>query len=276
MPLAANVMPYTRPIEVPANTTEPDVPVTLTVYDRGETSAVPRWYFQGLGSEFLTKWGTLIDELGDERERHTGFDPRGIGGSTGFPESFDQVVDDAARVLDELEIDEAQIFGHSLGGVFAMQFATHHPDRTHSLVVADSLPEPNDHLREQATKRLALLSKAHNQEFIERVSRFAFSEAFRADNPELVDSYAKALARQDPGIYARYCTLGISTSVELDYPGPKLFMAGSSDRTTPPEAVRAVAESVGGQFIEIPDAGHNPPLEQPKLVAEALQAFTRS
>ena len=274
MPLSANVMPYARLIEVSANTT--DLPVVLTAYDRGETSTVPRWYFQGLGSEHSVIWDPLIKELGSSGERHAGFDPRGIGSSTGFPESFDQVVDDAAHVLDELEIDEAQIVGQSLGGVFAMLFATRHPDRTHSLAVVDSVPKPNDSLREQAEKRIALLSKGRSREVIERVAHFAFSETFRADNAALMSNFARMLGRQDPDVYAQYCRLGASTGVELDYPGPKLFMVGSDDRLTPPEVVRAVAESVDGQFIEIPGASHNPQLEQPKLVADALRTFTRT
>lgn len=273
MSISPNIS-YAMSIEAPAGTTESGAPVALTVYDRGENSTVPRLYFQGLGSEHSIIWNPLIEELGGTEERHIGFDPRGIGDSTGFPESFDQVVDDAAHVLDKLEVDEAQIFGHSLGGVLAMSFANRHPDRTHSLVVIDSVPEPDDNLRDHATKRLALLSTGRSREVIERVAHFAFSETFRADNPALVGDFAKMLARQDPGVYAQYCRLGMSTSVELDYSGPKLFMAGSNDRLTPPETVRAVAKSVGGQFVEIPDASHNPQLERPKLVADAIRLFT--
>lgn len=259
--------------EIIEHNTESDRPVALTVYDQGDTTAVPRWYFQGLASEYPVKWGRLIKELGTEEERHCGFDPRGIGNSTSQPESLHQIADDAARVLDRLEINEAQIVGHSLGGILAMLFAVRHPDRTHSLVVMDSLPKPNDQLREQAAKRLRLLSKGQGLEVIKRVAHFAFSEHFRLHNPELVKEYAETLARQDTDIYAQYCRLGISTSVELDYSGPKLFMAGSDDHATPPEIVRTVAESVGGHFVEVPGAGHNPPLEQPKLVADALRQF---
>jgi 3-oxoadipate enol-lactonase len=255
---------------------EPGASVALTVYDRGEVSTVPRWYFQGLGSEHPVIWDSLIGELGETTDRHVGFDPRGIGASTGFPESFDQVVDDAVRVLDKLEIDEAQIVGQSLGGVFAMSFATRYPDRTHSLVVIDSVPKPDDNLREQADRRLALLSSGRSQEVIKRVAHFAFSEEFRANNPALMEDFAKMLGRQDPEVYAQYCRLGASTSVELDYPGPKLFVAGRDDRLTPPATVRAVAESVGGRFTEIPDASHNPQMEQPKLLADVIRLFTAS
>ena len=34
---------------------------SLTVYDQGTTEQIPRWYFQGLASEFPIKWDTLID-----------------------------------------------------------------------------------------------------------------------------------------------------------------------------------------------------------------------
>src|SRR5687768_2419180 len=148
-------------------------PVSLTVYDRGNSEAdIPKWYFQGLASEYPIKWGPLIAELGLNNERHLGFDPRGIGKSTGNPDSLSQIADDAARVLDLLKVEQVQVVGQSMGGILALLFASQHPDRTQSLVVIDSLPEPTNAMRLQAQKRLELIQKANGAQLMKRVAKF--------------------------------------------------------------------------------------------------------
>jgi esterase len=47
---------------------------------------------------------------------------------------------DVLKLMDELEIDDAVLLGHSLGGKVAMAAALEHPDRVKGLVVADIAP----------------------------------------------------------------------------------------------------------------------------------------
>jgi pimeloyl-ACP methyl ester carboxylesterase len=54
------------------------------------------------------------------------------------PLLYDQMADDAAGLLRHLGIAQADVFGYSLGGAVAIQFAIRHPDLLRKLVVASA------------------------------------------------------------------------------------------------------------------------------------------
>jgi len=54
--------------------------------------------------------------------------------------NYDALVDDVLELYDALNIQQAVLLGHSMGGKVAMQFALNEPDRVASLIVADISP----------------------------------------------------------------------------------------------------------------------------------------
>lgn len=52
------------------------------------------------------------------------------------PLTYEQMADDVAGLLDHLEVDQADVFGYSMGGGVALQVAVRHPDRVRRLVLA--------------------------------------------------------------------------------------------------------------------------------------------
>src|SRR5262249_44723201 len=70
------------------------------------------------------------------------------------PYSIEVFADDAAGVLDGLKIPRAHIFGVSMGGMIAQEFALRHPARTGSLTLgcttaggSHSVPPPPESLK---------------------------------------------------------------------------------------------------------------------------------
>jgi pimeloyl-ACP methyl ester carboxylesterase len=68
------------------------------------------------------------------------YDLRGHGRSSMPREGYGlpQMVRDLVELLDFLQVDRADIAGHSFGGRVAMAFAALHPDRVRNLIVADT------------------------------------------------------------------------------------------------------------------------------------------
>ena len=58
------------------------------------------------------------------------------------------------------------------------------------------------------------------------------------------------------------------------FEGPALIVVGEADSITPPEKARAMESVLSrAKVAVIPSAGHLSPLESPKAVARAIQAF---
>src|SRR6201991_2942338 len=94
----------------------------------------------GLGLSGGAWWRTV--ETLSRRFRVITFDNRGVGRSRGLTPAYttEALADDAVAVLDALEVDQANVYGLSLGGMVAQQIALRHPRRVRSLVLGATTP----------------------------------------------------------------------------------------------------------------------------------------
>jgi pimeloyl-ACP methyl ester carboxylesterase len=58
---------------------------------------------------------------------------------------------------------------------------------------------------------------------------------------------------------------------------PTLVVAGAEDKITPADEMRRVAQAIpGAEFVEIADAGHMAPMENPDAVNAAVTGFLKA
>ncbi|WP_431219046.1 alpha/beta hydrolase [Leifsonia xyli] len=106
------------------------------------TGGVPLLAVHGITANHRA-WRLAAEALPDNRVIAP--DLRGRGRSSGLPGPFGLVqhADDLARVLDALDVEQAVVAGHSMGGFVAVRFAERHPGRVARLVLIDGgLPLP--------------------------------------------------------------------------------------------------------------------------------------
>ena len=124
-----------------------------------EGSGGPLLLIQGLGYG-RTGWGP-VPALFAQRHTVVTFDNRGFGGSdvTPGPYTTSQLARDALAVLDDAEIERADVIGISLGGMIAQELVLEAPERVRKLVLCsttaggpESLPMPE--------KTVALMGRA--------------------------------------------------------------------------------------------------------------------
>lgn len=260
----------------PRQTVEVDG-ATLNVIDEGNPVAgSPRLLIQGLGCEAEVIWRPLLTELaaaGDSRQ-HLAFDTRGIGTSSGWPDSLEQMADDAAVVLAKRASEPVEVVGHSLGGAVAMLLAARHPSMVRSLVLMDGVPEYSEKTRSGFLWRAGQIRDGGAVSIIfDIVIPRSFGTETQTERPEVVARFQAMLARQAPDVYSHICELAAGTNTWAAFNSlrlPTLFVSGSEDVSTSPDIMHPLAEQIGGRFVEIPNAGHNPPLEQPAYVAAAI------
>ncbi len=156
-------------------------------------------------------WSYLADSLQDSRV--VAPDLRGRGGSAavGPPFGLAAHADDMVRLLDALEIEQAVLVGHSMGGFVAAVAAHRHPARVHSLVLVDGgLPMTQEVPQDPATvsasatrqleHRLAMTFRSAD----EAVALWRAHPAFRNEWSSVVHDYAVYdLGGEAPRLHSR-------------------------------------------------------------------------
>ncbi|QSQ17090.1 alpha/beta fold hydrolase [Myxococcus landrumensis] len=105
----------------------------------GPPSGRPLVLLHGGGSTIHTTFGKLLPLVARNR-RVIGVEQQAHGHTADIdrPLSFEQMADDTAALLQQLDIPDADIMGFSSGGVVAMQMALRHPRLVHSLILAST------------------------------------------------------------------------------------------------------------------------------------------
>lgn len=104
---------------------------------RSSGTGAPVLFLHGLGGS-STAWESQLDDLGDTF-RCIAWDLPGYGDSEPIsPLTFPAIADAAARLLDQLDVERADVVGLSFGGQQALHLVLGHPDRVGRLVLADT------------------------------------------------------------------------------------------------------------------------------------------
>jgi pimeloyl-ACP methyl ester carboxylesterase len=188
--------------------------------------------------------------------------------------------------------ERGTFLGHSLGGGVAMQLAYQFPERCERLALVSSGglgPEVHFLLRAAALPGaewvLPLIARPGTRDAGRAAGRLLSRLGIRPapDLGEFARGYgslADAEARQafvhtlraviDPTGQRVSARDRLYLAAEL----PSLVIWGERDRIIPVEhGRRAHREMPGSRFVELPEAGHFPQLDQPRLFVEALTEF---
>ena len=175
----------------------------LFVREAGSPDAPPLLLLHGWSFDGEMAFFNVIPGLAD-RFRVIVPDHRGHGRSDWIrgPYEIADVADDVAGVMDELGIAKANVFGYSMGGLVAQEFAHRHPDRVSRMLLAATAAYPIDRMR-GVFRVLLVLGRA-----IARVSRKEFSTVSTtvltrtgSISPSHVRWMWEALMRRDPNMY---------------------------------------------------------------------------
>jgi pimeloyl-ACP methyl ester carboxylesterase len=159
------------------------------------------------------------------------------------PLSYEQMADDVGTLVDHAGIEDADIFGYSMGGGVALQVAIRHPDVVRKLVVA-SVSYTSDGMHPEL---LAMFPTITPEVFAGSPIEEAYLRI--APNPEDFPTLVAKLKRLDMEPYAwpPEDIQGISA--------PTLFIIGDSDAIRPEHAVelfRLLGGGVPGDLAGLP------------------------
>lgn len=230
-----------------------------------------------------------------ERYRTIVFDNRGVGRSakpTG-PYTIHEMADDAAGLLDHLDIDRAHVLGLSMGGMIAQELVLRHPHRVSGLVLAATFPEPDVATEEQRkilfTQMGGSITEAgemridftamHPMLFFQNMLPLVFSPAFiQNELPKLLQLFSgslqfgfsiEAIMGQMQAIMAHKATDRLA-----QIKAPTLVLTGDADRLISPANSDVLAERIPGSTLaRLPGGTHGFNFEMPDAFNRAVLDF---
>jgi pimeloyl-ACP methyl ester carboxylesterase len=188
-------------------------------------------------------------------------------------------------------VTAAPIIGNSLGGLYALGFATQYPDRVKHLIMAGA-PAAHDHpvplpvrlIAGRVTGRLMQLAMSRMSP---ASTRRGEAQLLVANPDRLSDDYLElgaATTRRNAAVWPGYMRWAVQgRAIHPDVPAsdwaatasrsgvPVTYLWGTQDRFVPVECGRRLASSIGASFHEIADAGHLVWLDQPETTARIVR-----
>jgi 3-oxoadipate enol-lactonase len=208
------------------------------------------------------------------------FDNRGVGKS-GVPReawSIAQMAADAAAVLDAAGIAKAHVFGISMGGMIAQEFALNYPERVNRLVLGCTACG-GPHAVAAAPKVLEVLM-ARATMTPEEGAEAMVPYIYDASTPrERIDEDLAIRRRTFPEA-AGYLgqVQAIMSWSAFDRLGqikaPTLIVHGDTDELVPPENGRILAQNIAGsRLVMLPHASHIFTTDKPEASHSEILAF---
>jgi pimeloyl-ACP methyl ester carboxylesterase len=270
--------------------------ITIEYETAGDSSHPPLLLIQGLGGQLIAWDPVFVAGLVAKGFYVVRFDNRDVGRSTWFDDAgvpdvaaalvgpaqptylLSDMADDAAALLDALDIRSAHVLGVSMGGMIAQALAIEHPRRARSLISIMSTTGDPAVGQPHAEVVSALVTPPPNnrQEAVEAAlkgARIVGSPGFPFREDRVA---AQASAAYDRGFHpsgALRQTIAILASPDRT-PGlrgltvPTLVIHGERDPLVDPSGGKATAAAVRGSTLWIiPGMGHDLP---PDLFTEIV------
>lgn len=274
----------------------------LEVPDGGRIHVVER----GSGPPILLLHGVTLStvtwhyQLADLAHDHRviALDHRGHGRSTGDAGSFtvERLAEDLASVIEQLDLRDAVIVGHSMGGMTLMQMAADRPDiiaeRCAGLILMSTDAGPGSTMPGWALVSRVLTPAS--QRYLRLAGRLpggllpstdlsyliARLGLGRAPSPTHVELTRVMTGAVPAPILAEFwgSILGFDVSETLaDLDVPTLVFVGSRDAVTPVHQSRRIASRIPVAELDIlPGAGHMMMLERDAEVSDRIARFARA
>jgi pimeloyl-ACP methyl ester carboxylesterase len=230
-------------------------------------------------------WGAVADRLLDNGHRVVLVNQRGHGGSTGGDDGYtlDAIGNDVRAVLEQLDLHDAVLVGHSMGGMASMAFLTQHRDARHRVAAVALVATAAAGVGVNGGplgERIATHVISHPR--LERVLEsgsigpvLVRNTVGRTAAGSHLDAVRELFVATPPEVRAGF--LGAMTQMDLAAALSELdvravVIVGSRDRLTPPRlSKRLAAELPGARLVVLPDHGHMLPIEAPAELAAELE-----
>jgi 3-oxoadipate enol-lactonase len=212
------------------------------------------------------------------------FDNKGLGQTTTpmrLWHSLTSLADDIYLILRHERIETAHVVGTSLGGMVAAEFALRHPKMTESITMIGSSIGRSGHFRisTRAAKLLVVAPIKKLAIYDELANLLTAPKTPTAVKDRLAHDWRK----EDSKVKQPLSTVLAQLIAALrfrdweklqDIRCPAMVIVGRQDQFVPRGNSLFLHEKMpGSQLIEIEDAGHEPHVDKPEVLAQIVSEF---
>ncbi len=208
----------------------------------------------------------FLDAL-SARYRLLVFDSRGSGRTVTPADgqfSIEMFADDTALLMSKLGIEQAHVFGFSMGGLIAQMLALRHPEKVNRLVLGGTFCGGRDTVMPSKEISKMLTDTTGGIDGVcERTLKLMFPDSFIESSPEFAKSFSRRFktAPISPSSALRQIAAIAQTSTLSRLPEikkPVLVACGTDDILIPRSNSQIIAENIpGSKLIEYKGAGHS-------------------
>lgn len=225
-----------------------------------------------------TMWAEQLAGLSDIR-RVVAVDLRGRGKSPDDQTdgwSMDLYADDIAATIDSLGVDQVDLTGLSMGGYVVFNVLRRHPDKVRSLILIDTKSGDDPPEAKEAREKTAILVR---EKGTAELVNTLLPKLFAPVATDAVKEKVRMMFENTPAETAAADALAMRDRVDStpDLSGiqvPTLVIHGADDALMPSGGAKDMASAISGaNFVEVPDAGHMSPIENPEPVNQAIREF---
>jgi 3-oxoadipate enol-lactonase len=218
-----------------------------------------------------TIWLDMAQELASEA-RMILPDLRGHGQSP-VPEGpycMAELAADVVRLLDDLGIERAAVFGHSMGGYVGLAFARHFPERLLGLGLVASRAFADTPEKQELRAQIIPLVLENGVGLLTSMAEKLTADAALQD--EMREMILRAHPQGVAGVLYAMGERPDDMAMLAEQAVPIAVIAGAEDRIVDLERSLEMRDALPpGHYIELA-AGHMPMMEAPALTADALRA----
>lgn len=228
----------------------------------------------------ITIWPPHFLDILSEKFQVIVFDNRGAG-KTDAPEeeySMNHFVEDTFGLISHLELESVHIYGESMGGMIAQNFALKYPNVVKSLILAVTTVGRGGHrLSEDAMKLLNNHSKGEFKDDLWKFLEYIYTPKFFEGNYLELKNYV-----ENPPDYPIQKPHGYRNQLSATYHHatkerlheinvPTLILVGMMDRLIQPENSILIHDLIPhSELIKYPNAAHMFRFEEPNAVYDII------
>lgn len=228
-------------------------------------------------------WNALQVPEFSKHRRTIVYDHRGVSESEdpGGPFTTADLADDAAGLLDALNVESADVLGAFMGGMAAQELALRHPERVDRLVLVGTYARPDAKRRMLLGKwREMILADVSFEILVQERLLWTLSDA-TLEQDDLIDAMTHFFLREripiSREVWAKQCDACLRHDTHDRLPEVRqraLVLCGQQDQLTPLPFHRTLATALAdAHLVTIPTAAHLVMVETAERFNEAVLQF---